>query len=207
MYNCSLICIGSDIFLHRDESLMPQNPAAWSAWNFLGSTNNKVCVTYWLNILQVGKNALIMVHEWLYVDKVGKLLLILILQNIEEAGKPFFVTLNPDHVPENTLLKWSTGHPVPSVAAYKASAELDSIQGKRRIWFSGAYQGTFLLIFLTSKVLIIIESRGELKSPERSPNWKYGLSSLLYVAQHVYFPWMLLLTLDSSNPSSWSIII
>ncbi|KEH42686.1 putative cyclopropane-fatty-acyl-phospholipid synthase [Medicago truncatula] len=103
----------SDIYLHRDKNLMPQNPAAWSAWNFLGSNNNKVCVTYWLNILQ----------------------------NIEEAGKPFFVTLNPDHVPENTLLKWSTGHPVPSVAAYKASVELDRIQGKRKIWFSGAYQG------------------------------------------------------------------
>jgi cyclopropane-fatty-acyl-phospholipid synthase len=78
------------------------------------------------------------------------------LQNIEEAGEPFFVTLNPDHVPKNTLLKWSTGHPVPSVAAYKASVELDHIQGKRRIWFSGAYQGTFLLIVFTSKVLIIV---------------------------------------------------
>ncbi|XP_027935120.1 uncharacterized protein LOC114190436 isoform X5 [Vigna unguiculata] len=76
--------------------------AAWSAWNFLGSNNNK---------------------------------------NIKETSLPFFVTLNPDHTPENTLLKWSTGHPVPSVAAFKASLELDHIQGKRKIWFSGAYQG------------------------------------------------------------------
>jgi cyclopropane-fatty-acyl-phospholipid synthase len=38
---------------------MPQNPAAWSAWNFLGSNNDKVCVTYWLNILQVGNIAVI----------------------------------------------------------------------------------------------------------------------------------------------------
>ncbi|XP_068487420.1 uncharacterized protein [Phaseolus vulgaris] len=86
---------------------------AWSAWNFLGSNNNKVCVTYWLNILQ----------------------------NIKETSLPFLVTLNPDHIPENTLVKWSTGHPVPSVAAFKASLELDYIQGKRKIWFSGAYQG------------------------------------------------------------------
>lgn len=71
------------------------------------------------------------------------------LQNIEEKSLPFLVTLNPDCIPENTLLKWSTGHPVPSVAAMKASLELDQIQGKRRIWFSGAYHGTFLLIFLT----------------------------------------------------------
>lgn len=92
---------------------MPKNPAAWSAWNFLGSTDNKVCLTYWLNILQ----------------------------NLDERSEPFLVTLNPEHTPKNTLLKWTTGHPVPSVAASKASLELDQIQGKRGIWFCGAYQG------------------------------------------------------------------
>lgn len=79
-------------------------------------------------------------------------------QNIEEAGQPVFVTLNPDNIPENTLLKWSTGHPIPSVSAFKASVELDNIQGKRRIWFSGAYQGTFLLIVLINKITLIIIS-------------------------------------------------
>ncbi|KAE9612107.1 putative cyclopropane-fatty-acyl-phospholipid synthase [Lupinus albus] len=103
----------SDIFLHRDKNFMPKNPAAWSAWNFLGSNNKKVCLTYCPNVLQ----------------------------NIEETSLPFLVTLNPAHIPENTLLKWSTGQPVPSVAAMKASYELDHIQGKRKIWFSGAYQG------------------------------------------------------------------
>ncbi|BFG14191.1 hypothetical protein CerSpe_004660 [Prunus speciosa] len=103
----------SDIFLHRDKTLMPQNPAAWSAWNFLGSNGNKVCLTYWLNVLQ----------------------------NIDEKSLPFLVTLNPDLTPEHTLLKWSTSHPVPSVAASKASLELHRIQGKRGIWFCGAYQG------------------------------------------------------------------
>ncbi|KAH9648729.1 Amino oxidase domain-containing protein [Citrus sinensis] len=103
----------SDIFLHRDKRFMPQNPAAWSAWNFLESFDSKVCLTYWLNVLQ----------------------------NLGETSLPFLVTLNPDHVPEHTLLKWSTGHPVPSVAASKASLELDHIQGKRGIWFCGAYQG------------------------------------------------------------------
>ncbi|KAG8373199.1 hypothetical protein BUALT_Bualt12G0146200 [Buddleja alternifolia] len=103
----------SDIFLHRDKNLMPKNRAAWSAWNFLGTINSKVCVTYWLNILQ----------------------------NISETGLPFLVTLNPPNTPKHTLLKWSTGHPIPSVAATKASSELNLIQGKRRIWFCGAYQG------------------------------------------------------------------
>ncbi|OMO95382.1 Mycolic acid cyclopropane synthase [Corchorus olitorius] len=103
----------SDIFLHHDKNFMPKNPAAWSAWNFLGSTDKKVCLTYWLNVLQ----------------------------NLGETSRPFLVTLNPDNTPENTLLKWRTGHPVPSVAATKASLELDQIQGKRGIWFCGAYQG------------------------------------------------------------------
>uniref|UniRef100_A0A5B6YSM5 Amine oxidase domain-containing protein n=1 Tax=Davidia involucrata TaxID=16924 RepID=A0A5B6YSM5_DAVIN len=103
----------SDIFLHRDKNLMPQNPAAWSAWNYLGTMYDKVCLTYWLNILQ----------------------------NIGETRLPYLVTLNPPHTPEHTLLKWSTGHPVPSVAASKASLELDHIQGRRGIWFCGAYQG------------------------------------------------------------------
>ncbi|CAL5347478.1 hypothetical protein CsSME_00033801 [Camellia sinensis var. sinensis] len=103
----------SDVFLHRDKNLMPKNPAAWSAWNFLGTMDNKVCVTYWLNVLQ----------------------------NLGETGLPYLVTLNPSHTPKHTLLKWSTGHPFPSVAASKASFELDHIQGKRGIWFCGAYQG------------------------------------------------------------------
>ncbi|KAF6145532.1 hypothetical protein GIB67_037565 [Kingdonia uniflora] len=103
----------SEVYLHHDKNLMPQNPAAWSAWNFLGTTDNKLCLTYWLNILQ----------------------------NITETGLPFFVTLNPPSTPQNTLLKWSTSHPIPSVAATKASLEFDAIQGKRGIWFCGAYQG------------------------------------------------------------------
>nr|CAD1840899.1 unnamed protein product [Ananas comosus var. bracteatus] len=61
--------------------------------------------------------------------------------NLGSTGLPFLVTLNPPRVPDHTLLKWRTGHPVPSVAASKASLELNQIQGKRGIWFCGAYQG------------------------------------------------------------------
>ncbi|GAY46666.1 hypothetical protein CUMW_098820 [Citrus unshiu] len=91
-----------DIFLHCDKNSMPQNPAAWSAWSFLGSLDSK---------------------------------------NLGETSLPYLVTLNPDHAPEHTLLKWSTGPPVPFVAASKASLELGHIQGRRGIWFRGAYQG------------------------------------------------------------------
>lgn len=103
----------SDVYLHRDTSFMPRSPSAWSAWNFLGTTSSGVCLTYWLNVLQ----------------------------NLGSEGLPFLVTLNPHSIPKNAALKWSTSHPVPSVAAEKASLELDTIQGKRGIWFCGAYQG------------------------------------------------------------------
>ncbi|KAA3467925.1 Mycolic acid cyclopropane synthase [Gossypium australe] len=99
----------SDIFLHRDSNLMPQNKSAWSALNFLNSSKNNAFLTYWLNALQ----------------------------NIGKTSEPFFLTVNPDHTPKNTLLKWSTGHAIPSVAASKASLELGQIQGKRGIWFCG----------------------------------------------------------------------
>ncbi|KAA3485372.1 tuberculostearic acid methyltransferase UfaA1-like [Gossypium australe] len=134
----------SDIYLHRDKNLMPKNPAAWSAWNFLGSTDKNVSLTYWLNVLQykIMRTVLelppttgdVKIWEW-------ECLLKLVSKNLGETSLPFLVTLNPDYTPQHTLLKWRTGHPVPSVAATKASLELDRIQGKRGIWFCGAYLG------------------------------------------------------------------
>ncbi|KAL8241760.1 hypothetical protein R6Q59_012062 [Mikania micrantha] len=104
----------SDMFLHRDTKLMPQNEATWSALNFCGTVDNKVYLTYWLNMIQ----------------------------NIDDKGlPPFLVTINPPRTPDSTILKWSTRRPVPSVAASKALLEFHTIQGKRNIVFCGAYQG------------------------------------------------------------------
>ncbi|KAF2554366.1 hypothetical protein F2Q68_00034828 [Brassica cretica] len=47
----------SDIYLHRDSDLMPRNRVAWSAWNFLTSSENKASLTHWLNIIQAGMGA------------------------------------------------------------------------------------------------------------------------------------------------------
>uniref|UniRef100_A0ACD5Y406 Uncharacterized protein n=2 Tax=Avena sativa TaxID=4498 RepID=A0ACD5Y406_AVESA len=101
-----------DVYLHCDQNLMPRNPLAWSAWNFQGATSTGFSFTYWLN------------H----------------IQEIESV-RPFLVTLNPPCVPDHVLLKWSTSLPVLSVAAAKAYLQFDQIQGKRGIWFCGAYQG------------------------------------------------------------------
>ncbi|CAN1279159.1 Tuberculostearic acid methyltransferase UfaA1 [Linum perenne] len=122
--------MSSDVYLHRDIKFMPRNQAAWSAWNFLGSTDTKVCLTYWLNVLQ----------------------------NLGETNQPYLVTLNPDNPPENTLLKWRTSHPVPSVAASKAAVELNSIQGKRGIWFCGAYLGKKPFVLLIQSGLFAANS-------------------------------------------------
>lgn len=103
----------SDIYLHRDAKFMPKSHAAWSAWNFLGCRDDGVCLTYWLNKLQ----------------------------NLSDTGQPFLVTLNPTNPPHNVILKWVTSHPIPSPAAAVASRHFNSIQGKRGIWFCGAYQG------------------------------------------------------------------
>ncbi|ESQ47478.1 hypothetical protein EUTSA_v10020040mg [Eutrema salsugineum] len=102
----------SDLYLHRDTDLMPRNLVAWSAWNFL-SSQNKANLTYWLNLMQ----------------------------NLGDEHDPFFLTFNPEVTPKNTLLKWTTGHPMPSVSAWKASQEMIKIQGKRSVWFCGSYQG------------------------------------------------------------------
>ncbi|PWA66253.1 hypothetical protein CTI12_AA328320 [Artemisia annua] len=103
----------NDIFLHHDRNLMPRNQTAWSALNFVGTNDNKLCLTYWLNVMQ----------------------------NIKDSEPPFLVTINPSRTPKSTLLKWSTGRAIPSVAASKALVELHNIQGKRGIWFCGSYQG------------------------------------------------------------------
>lgn len=71
------------------------------------------------------------------------------LQNLGETNLPFLETVNPSRTPNHTLAKWSTSYPVPSVAASKASLELHHIQGKRGVWFCGAYQGHWFSASMT----------------------------------------------------------
>lgn len=47
------------MWLHTDAGLMPKDRALWASWNFLRSADadddSAVCVSYWANRLQVGK--------------------------------------------------------------------------------------------------------------------------------------------------------
>lgn len=52
--NIYFYILHSDVYLHHDESFMPRSSSAWSARNFLATTSRGACVTYWLNLLQVG---------------------------------------------------------------------------------------------------------------------------------------------------------
>lgn len=98
---------------------MPKRRRAWAAWNFLRSAeadapDQEVAVTYWMNRLQ----------------------------GIDPAC-PLFVSLNPQvaPAPELSFAQFCCRHPQFDLAAFDAQGKLDSIQGKQRTWFCGAWTG------------------------------------------------------------------
>ena len=100
-------------FLHSDESVMPKRRACWAAWNYNVDEQKNASVTYWMNRLQS-------------IDK----------------NYPLFVTLNPTKpiAPEKIFDEHLFYHPIFTANAIAAQALIPSIQGKRNIWFCGAYQ-------------------------------------------------------------------
>jgi predicted NAD/FAD-binding protein len=104
--------------LHTDASLMPRLRKVWSSWNYLdvatADGTDAVCVSYWLNRLQQ-----------------------------LPCTTPVMVTLNParEPHPDSVLARFDYEHPVLDQAAITAQASLATIQGKRGIWFAGAWTG------------------------------------------------------------------
>jgi predicted NAD/FAD-binding protein len=99
--------------LHKDEKQMPKNKKAWSSWVYLFSKKeSKVSLSYWMNNLQ----------------------------NIDKKH-PLFVTLNPILAidEKDIFAKYDYEHPIFDENAIKAQENLDKIQGKRNIWFCGAW--------------------------------------------------------------------
>jgi predicted NAD/FAD-binding protein len=106
---------------------MPSRRKAWSAWNYLtessrsSKTDNSlqsnlesVSLTYNMNILQH-----IPVSEFSHV----------------------LVTMNPPVAPNPRLTqgKYSYSHPIYNAEAVRAQDALHEIQGKRGIWYAGAW--------------------------------------------------------------------
>ncbi|MBN9443229.1 FAD-dependent oxidoreductase [Bosea sp. (in: a-proteobacteria)] len=104
--------------LHGDAALMPKRRRAWASWNHLGdrSRPDAACaVTYWMNRLQ-GLS----------------------------CERALFVTLNPPPTlrDESVLHEEIYEHPIFDRAALAAQDRLWGLQGRRRIWFCGAYFGS-----------------------------------------------------------------
>jgi predicted NAD/FAD-binding protein len=114
----------NEVVLHTDASFMPKRKAAWSAWNYLGEKNaaseQQLCVTYWMNLLQVLKTG------------QGK------------GGHDYFVTLNPLRPVESAkvLKRVVFEHPLFNAAAIEAQDDLALLQGVNKTWFCGAYFGS-----------------------------------------------------------------
>ncbi|MFT7086661.1 MAG: putative NAD/FAD-binding protein [Rickettsiales bacterium] len=99
--------------LHKDQNQMPNNKKAWASWIYLSKQKeNKVSLSYWMNNLQ----------------------------NIDHK-KPLFVTLNPiEKINEDDIFgKYEYEHPIFDAEAIEAQENLRKIQGKRNIWFCGAW--------------------------------------------------------------------
>ena len=102
--------------LHFDESVLPREKIAWSAWNYLSTEtttgNDTVSVSYLINKLQP-----------------------------LPVNKAVIVTLNPAiKIDKNKVVKEiNYEHPLFSKEAIMAQQKMDSIQGRDGVYFSGAW--------------------------------------------------------------------
>jgi predicted NAD/FAD-binding protein len=102
--------------LHTDTRLMPALRRVWSSWNYLsdGRATPSVSVTYLLNRLQP-----------------------------LPFTTPLLLSLNPVTEPRaDTILgEFDYSHPVFDRAAIGAQQRLAEVQGRRGVWFAGAWTG------------------------------------------------------------------
>ena len=105
----------NEVFLHTDETFMPNLKKVWSSWNYLeGRNDNQLSVTYWMNKLQ-------------------KL----------DIKTNIFVTLNPFTKPskEKIIKRIIYNHPIYDLKTFKTQKKIRQIQGENNIWYCGAYLG------------------------------------------------------------------
>ncbi|MBK5967169.1 NAD/FAD-binding protein [Thiocystis minor] len=109
---------GNKVYLHTDTKLMPNCRRVWSSWNYLQQPGEDptrpVTVTYWMNSLQA-----------------------------LPAGRDIFVSLNPLEAPraESVIAEFDYDHPMFDPNALAAQRRMGEIQGRDRLWFSGAWMG------------------------------------------------------------------
>jgi predicted NAD/FAD-binding protein len=101
--------------LHTDDRMLPANPRARASWNYAISDGScRSTVTYWMNSLQA-----------------------------IESCRPLLVTLNRrDEIDDRSVLaELEYAHPVFDVGAISAQRRWAEIQGRRGLYFAGAYWG------------------------------------------------------------------
>jgi predicted NAD/FAD-binding protein len=136
----------NEAVLHEDTSLMPRRRKVWSSWNYAASRSDPsapVSVTYWMNRLQT----------------------------IPECA-PRFVTLNPIVEPRADLViqRQICEHPIFDAEAIAAQDRLWSLQGRRGIWFCGAYFGSGFHEDGLQAGLAVAEALGGVRRPWRVAN-------------------------------------
>lgn len=105
--------------LHTDTRLLPRRQKVWSAWNYMAGQAERggmrpVSVSYLLNRLQP-----------------------------LPTSTPVIVSLNP-HIepdPDKVIQSFDYAHPVFDRAAVNAQKRLNLVQGRRHVWFAGAWTG------------------------------------------------------------------
>jgi len=105
--------------LHTDATMLPRHRAAWSAWNYERAGDDRresarVCLHYWLNVLQPLPFA-----------------------------QPVVESLNPVRpiAPDRILAEFEYHHPVFDAAAVAAQRRVPALQGRQHTWYCGAWVG------------------------------------------------------------------
>jgi len=105
----------NEVYIHSDISFMPTRNKCWAAWNYsIGDTRYSSDITYYMNKLQ----------------------------NID-TEKPILITLNPKRKIKESLVykKINYSHPIIDSLAVRAQNSIQKYQGKKNIFFSGAWLG------------------------------------------------------------------
>ena len=129
--------------LHTDCSLMPRRRRIWSSWNYMGTKNNNVSITYWMNSLQSIKQK-----------------------------TPLFVSINPKVEPcsNSVIREFNYTHPFYDLRTLNAQEHLWKLQGRHNTWFSGSYFGYGFHEDGLQSGLAAAEEAGGVRRPWRIPN-------------------------------------
>jgi predicted NAD/FAD-binding protein len=105
----------NDTYVHTDAALMPKSRAAWTSWNYMGTTKSDglqkpVYVTYWLNKLQRLNHP-----------------------------RDIFVSLNPSTppAPDKVLSRINYAHPQYTTKSVQAQRKVVDLQGKNGTYYCG----------------------------------------------------------------------